>query len=108
YEDDPQEFVEGITYVRVENANEALAHIASNFYGNPSSQITLVGVTGTNGKTTIATLLYQLFTKAGYKTGLLSTVKVIIGNESLPATHTTPDSITINRYLREMVNVGCS
>lgn len=108
YEDDPQEFVEGITYVRVENANEALAHIASNFYGNPSSQLTLVGVTGTNGKTTIATLLHQLFTKAGYKAGLLSTVKVVIGGENFPATHTTPDSVAINRYLRQMVDAGCS
>lgn len=108
YEDDPQEFVEGITYVRVENANEALAHIASNFYGNPSSQLTLVGVTGTNGKTTIATLLHQLFTKAGYKAGLLSTVKVVIGSENFPATHTTPDSVAINRYLRQMVDAGCT
>lgn len=108
YEEDLQEFVEGITYVRVEDTKEALAHIASNFYGNPSSQLTLVGVTGTNGKTTIATLLHQLFTKAGYKTGLLSTVKIVIGNEEFPATHTTPDSIAINRYLRKMVDAGCT
>jgi len=108
YEDDPQNFADGVTYIRVEDANEALAHIASNFFDNPSSQLTLVGVTGTNGKTTIATLLHQLFTKAGFKTGLLSTVKIIIGTEEFPATHTTPDSITINRNLREMVNAGCS
>src|SRR5690554_1933452 len=108
YEEGQEEFVEGITYVRVEDTSEALAHIASNFYGNPSSQLTLVGVTGTNGKTTIATLLHQLFTKAGYKTGLLSTVRVAIGEESFSATHTTPDSITINRYLQKMVDAGCS
>ena len=108
YEEEQEEFVEGITYVRVEDTKEALAHIASNFYENPSSQLTLVGVTGTNGKTTIATLLHQLFTKAGYKTGLLSTVRVAIGEESFPATHTTPDSIAINRYLRKMVDAGCS
>ena len=108
YEDNPATFHEGITYVKVEDANDALAHIAANFYDNPSSKLTLVGVTGTNGKTTIATLLHQLFTKAGYKVGLLSTVKILIGDTTYPATHTTPDSITINRFLNQMVQEGCT
>lgn len=108
YEDNPATFHEGITYVKVDDANDALAHIAANFYSNPSSKLTLVGVTGTNGKTTIATLLHQLFTKAGYKVGLLSTVKILIGDTTYPATHTTPDSITINRFLNQMVQEGCT
>ena len=80
--------------------------MASHFYGNPSAELQLVGVTGTNGKTTIATLLYTLFTSAGYKVGLLSTIKVIIGATEHPATHTTPDSLAINKYLRQMVDGG--
>lgn len=108
YEEHPVRFIDGITYVKVENPNEALAHISANFYDNPSSKLTLVGITGTNGKTTIATLLHQLFTKAGYKVGLLSTVKILIGEDVYPATHTTPDSITINRFLNQMVEEGCS
>ena len=93
----------GITYVEVENSDVALAVIASNFYDNPSSKLQLIGVTGTNGKTTIATLLYQLFKKAGFKVGLLSTVKVLINETEHKATHTTPDSVTINQYLAEML-----
>lgn len=99
---------EGVTYVQVADANQALAILSSNFYDNPSSELTLVGVTGTNGKTTIATLLAQMFEKAGYKTGLISTIKILIGTNEIPATHTTPDSLTINKVLREMVNQGVS
>jgi len=90
----------------VVDANTALAVMASNFYENPSSKIPLIGVTGTNGKTTIASLLYQLFKKAGYKVGLLSTVKVLVDDVEFKATHTTPDSITINGYLDKMIDAG--
>ena len=88
------------------DANTALAVMASNFYENPSSKIPLIGVTGTNGKTTIASLLYQLFKKAGYKVGLLSTVKILIDDVEFKATHTTPDSVTINGYLDKMIDAG--
>jgi UDP-N-acetylmuramoyl-L-alanyl-D-glutamate--2,6-diaminopimelate ligase len=90
----------------VVDANTALAVMASNFYDNPSSKIPLIGVTGTNGKTTIASLLYQLFKKAGYKVGLLSTVKVLVDDVEFKATHTTPDSIAINGYLDKMIDAG--
>lgn len=102
----PDNLVEGITYVEVDNSNKALAIMASNFYGSPSENLKLVGVTGTNGKTTIASLLYQLFKKAGYKVGLLSTVKIIVNNKIYKTTHTTPDSLTINKYLKEMNDAG--
>ncbi|WP_298766236.1 UDP-N-acetylmuramoyl-L-alanyl-D-glutamate--2,6-diaminopimelate ligase [uncultured Polaribacter sp.] len=105
-EDFPEEKKEGITYVQVSNANVALAIMASNFYNNPSAKLPLVGVTGTNGKTTIASLLYQLFKKAGYKVGLLSTVKVMVDKTAFKATHTTPDSIAINSYLDKMIDAG--
>ncbi len=95
-----------VTYVQVDNSNEALAILAANFYGNPSSKLKLVGVTGTNGKTTIASLLYDLFKKAGHKVGLLSTVKILVDETEFTATHTTPDSITINKYLNDMVVEG--
>ncbi len=88
------------------DANVALAIMAANFYDNPSSKIPLIGITGTNGKTTIASLLYQLFKKAGYKVGLLSTVKILVDEIEYKATHTTPDSVTINNYLDEMVEAG--
>ncbi|MFI8378608.1 UDP-N-acetylmuramoyl-L-alanyl-D-glutamate--2,6-diaminopimelate ligase [Leeuwenhoekiella sp. NPDC079379] len=101
-EEMPSQFVNGITYVQTSNSAKALAIIASNYYNNPSENLKLVGITGTNGKTTIATLLYQLFTKAGFKTGLLSTVRVMVADKEYAATHTTPDSLTINRYLAEM------
>lgn len=104
----PSEIINGITYVQVNDSQEALAVMADNFYGNPSAQLSLVGVTGTNGKTTIATLLYNLFTAAGYESGLLSTVKVMVGKTRHKATHTTPDSLTINRYLRTMIDAGIS
>lgn len=108
HQDPLSEYSDSITYVRVEDTNEALAIMAANFYDNPSKKLALVGITGTNGKTTIATLLHQLFTKAGYKAGLLSTVKVLVGTQEYQATHTTPDSIAINHYLNEMVLAGCT
>lgn len=103
----PKDTVNGVTYVKVQNAQQALAFMASNFYENPSENLQLVGVTGTNGKTTIASLLYQLYTKAGFKVGLLSTVKIMVGNIEHKATHTTPDSLTINKYLSKMTDIGC-
>ncbi len=105
-EDFPADKKEGVTYIQVADANVALAIMASNFYDNPSKKIPLVGVTGTNGKTTIASLLYQLFKKAGYKVGLLSTVKVLVDEVEFKATHTTPDSVTINLYLDKMIEAG--
>ena len=95
-----------VTYIQVNDTNIALAIMASNFYNNPSTKFPLVGVTGTNGKTTIASLLYQLFKKAGYKVGLLSTVKIIVDDTEFKATHTTPDSISINSYLNKMIDNG--
>lgn len=103
----PETIAQGITYVQVNDTNEALAYLSANFYDNPSEKIKLVGVTGTNGKTTIASLLYQLFKKAGYKVGLLSTVKIMVDTEEFKATHTTPDSLTLNYYLDQMVQEGC-
>ncbi len=99
---------EGVVYVQVENSASAAAYMASNFYDKPSEKIKLVGVTGTNGKTTIATLLYKLFTRLGYKCGLLSTVENQIGSTIVPATHTTPDAISLNQLLSQMVNEGCT
>ena len=98
----PKKLDDNVTYVEVDNSNKALAIIASNFYENPSKNIRIVGVTGTNGKTTVTSLLYQLFKKAGYKVGLLSTVKIMVDETEYKATHTTPDSLTINKYLSEM------
>jgi UDP-N-acetylmuramoyl-L-alanyl-D-glutamate--2,6-diaminopimelate ligase len=106
-EDFPEKIINGVTYIQVKNTNEALAFLANNFYENPSSQLKLVGITGTNGKTTVASLLYQLFKKAGYKVGLLSTVKILVDEYEHKATHTTPDSLKINYFLNEMVNEGC-
>ncbi|MTG98068.1 MULTISPECIES: UDP-N-acetylmuramoyl-L-alanyl-D-glutamate--2,6-diaminopimelate ligase [Myroides] len=103
----PSDIVDNVTYVCVEDSDLALAHMANNFYNEPSSKLHLVGVTGTNGKTTIATLLYNLFTNIGYKVGLLSTVKIIVGKKVYETTHTTPDSLTINYYMNEMVAEGC-
>ena len=102
----PEKLENGITYIQVHNSNSALAIMASNYYGSPSENLKLVGVTGTNGKTTIASLLYTLFKKAGYKVGLLSTVKILVDEIEYKATHTTPDSLTINRYLSEMNDQG--
>ena len=106
-EEFPSVLVNGVTYIKVKDSNEALAFLAANYYENPSENIRLVGVTGTNGKTTIASLLYQLFKKAGYKVGLLSTVKIMVDEQEFKATHTTPDSLTINKYLDLMVQEGC-
>ena len=105
-EDFPIQKKEGVTYVKVDDANVALAIMAANYYNNPSTKFPVVGVTGTNGKTTIASLLYQLFNKAGYKVGLLSTVKILVGETEYKATHTTPDSVTVNRYLDLMLEEG--
>ena len=106
-EDLPTSLSENITYVKVQNSNQALAFLAANYYDNPSRKLKLIGITGTNGKTTIASLLYQMYKKAGYKVGLLSTVKIMVDTEEHKATHTTPDSLTINHYLNEMIAVGC-
>ncbi|HUQ66299.1 MAG TPA: UDP-N-acetylmuramoyl-L-alanyl-D-glutamate--2,6-diaminopimelate ligase [Flavitalea sp.] len=104
----PSERKEGVTYIQVENAAAAAGYMAHNYYGQPSEKIKLVGVTGTNGKTTIATLLYKLFTKLGYKSGLLSTVQNHIGDKVVAATHTTPDAISLNVLLKQMVDEGCT
>jgi UDP-N-acetylmuramoyl-L-alanyl-D-glutamate--2,6-diaminopimelate ligase len=103
----PENRQENITYIRVDDSAEALGRIASSWNGNPSEHLTLVGVTGTNGKTTIATLLYTIFRKLGYKTGLLSTVCNYINDAAIPATHTTPDAIELNALLAQMVEAGC-
>ena len=108
FEDFPKETPQEVTFVQVADADEALAILASNFYGNPSAALSLVGVTGTNGKTTIATLLAEQFQKAGHKSGLISTIKIKVGEKEVPATHTTPDSVTINKVLRSMVDQGVS
>ena len=102
----PELMVNGVTYLQVDNCNSALAVIASNFYGNPSKNLKLVGVTGTNGKTTVTTLLYNLFKKAGFKVGLISTIKVLVDDKEYKATHTTPDVLTINNYLSKMNEAG--
>ncbi len=98
----------GIVYVQTENSAAAAGLIACNFFGNPSEKMKLTGVTGTNGKTTIATLLYKLFTSLGYTCGLFSTVENRIGQQALPATHTTPDAISLNEQLKKMLEAGCS
>ena len=102
----PEIIVQGITYIKVNDTNKAMAFMAANYFDNPSQKLKLIGITGTNGKTTIASLLFQLFQKAGFKTGLLSTVKIVVNKIEHKATHTTPDSISINYYLNEMVNEG--
>ena len=96
------------TYIQVEDTNKALGLMASNYYGRPSERLTLVGVTGTNGKTTIATLLYKLVRALGHKAGLLSTVINYIEDEAVPSTHTTPDALELNSLLRRMVDAGCA
>lgn len=103
----PDELKTDCTYVQVKDTNYALGLMASNYYGQPSRQLTLVGVTGTNGKTTIATLLYKLVRALGHKAGLLSTVVNYIENEAIPSTHTTPDALELNGLLRRMVDAGC-
>jgi UDP-N-acetylmuramoyl-L-alanyl-D-glutamate--2,6-diaminopimelate ligase len=103
----PENLQDGLTYIRVDDSAEALGQIASSWNDNPSAHLTLVGVTGTNGKTTIATLLYTMFRKLGYKAGLLSTVCNYINEKAIPATHTTPDAIELNDLLAQMVEAGC-
>ena len=107
-EDIPDVCATGVAYIQVANSAEALGRLASQWYGNPSNELTLVGVTGTNGKTTTATLLYEMFRLFGYKVGLLSTVCNYIDNEPVHATHTTPDPISLNALLRRMVDAGCT
>lgn len=106
-EDMPEKRAEGVTYVQVASTEDAAGKAATCFYGNPSTQLTLVGVTGTNGKTTIATLLYNMFRKMGHKCGLLSTVCNYIEDKAIPTGHTTPDPIELNQLLAEMVSAGC-
>tara|TARA_B100001057_G_scaffold456816_1_gene504564 strand:- start:155 stop:1609 length:1455 start_codon:yes stop_codon:yes gene_type:complete len=103
----PEDIKDNIVYVVVKDSSKALGLISSNFYDNPSEKIKLVGVTGTNGKTTVATLLHTLYQSLGHKSGLLSTVAYKIGSESYDATHTTPDAIRLNALLREMLDSGC-
>jgi UDP-N-acetylmuramoyl-L-alanyl-D-glutamate--2,6-diaminopimelate ligase len=104
---EPSDKEPSTTYILVENTDRALGLLASKWYGEPSHELTLVGVTGTNGKTTIATLLYKLVRALGHKAGLLSTVVNYIDNEAITATHTTPDAIALNSLLRRMVDAGC-
>lgn len=102
----PDILVNGITYLKVADSNSALAVLASNFYDNPSKNLKLVGITGTNGKTTVSTLLYNLFKKAGYKVGLISTIKIMVDNQEYKTSHTTPDVLTINQRLAQMNEEG--
>ena len=106
-EDLPASLEKGVTYIRVKNSSIALGKLASAWYGNPSAKLKLVGVTGTNGKTTTATLLYEMAKLEGYKAGLLSTVCNYVHDRAVPATHTTPDPLTLNALLSEMVEAGC-
>ncbi|MBU3663273.1 MAG: UDP-N-acetylmuramoyl-L-alanyl-D-glutamate--2,6-diaminopimelate ligase, partial [Bacteroidetes bacterium] len=103
----PLPLVEGVTYIHVKDSSVAVAKMAARFYDEPSKQLSLVGVTGTNGKTTIATLLFRLFRSFGHHVGLLSTVQNQIDETVIPATHTTPDAIRLNALLRQMVDAGC-
>lgn len=104
----PEKRVDGVTYARVADTTAVLGFMATSFYNNPSQKMSLVGITGTNGKTTTVTLLYRLFNKLGFKSGLLSTVVNYIGDEEVPATHTTPDAIQLNKLLAQMVEAGCT
>lgn len=103
----PEELLDHITYVKVEDCKKAIGIAAANFYNHPSNSIELVGITGTNGKTTVATLCYQLFKDMGYQVGLLSTIQNLIDDVIYPSTHTTSNAININKLLREMVDKGC-
>ncbi len=102
----PENKIKNITYVEVESSSLALAFMAANFYQHPSENLKLIGITGTNGKTTVASLLYNLFKAAGYKVGLISTVKIMVGDTSFSTSHTTPDSLVINSYLKQMNAIG--
>ena len=103
----PENTYKGVTYIKVSKVSECVGIIASAFYGHPSLELIIVGVTGTNGKTTIATTLYELFTKLGHKSGLISTVENKIGSDIIPATHTTPDAISLQEHLRKMSDADC-
>jgi len=107
-EEFPETMNERVAYVKVKDSHAALGTIASNYYDNPSSHMKLVGITGTNGKTTSVTLLYNLFRSLGYKTGLISTVRNMVNNEEIASTHTTPDAISLNQLLNQMVEAGCT
>ncbi len=107
-ENAPADLKEGVCYIQVKNAQAALALVAANFFDNPSQELKLIGITGTNGKTTTATLLFQLFSRLGYKCGLLSTVQNQIGDDIIPSTHTTPDPVSLQSLLRKMVDAGCT
>ena len=106
-EDLPEQLNDGVTYIQVKESEDAVGKLATTFYGDPTSKLKLVGVTGTNGKTTIATLLYNTFRYFGYKVGLVSTVCNYIDDEAVPTEHTTPDPITLNRLLGKMADCGC-
>jgi len=106
-EEFPESLGENVTYVKVKDSSKALGQLASNFYGNPSEKLKLIGVTGTNGKTSVSTLLFDVFKNLGYESALLSTVEIRIGEKVIPATHTTPDVITINKILAQAVEEGC-
>lgn len=103
----PEKTRDGVTYVQVPDSSKALGNLAANFYDHPSEKLRLIGITGTNGKTTVATLLYKLFEELGYKAGLISTVENHIHTAIVPSTHTTPDPIALNSLLGEMVDAGC-
>ncbi|WP_295230487.1 UDP-N-acetylmuramoyl-L-alanyl-D-glutamate--2,6-diaminopimelate ligase [uncultured Chryseobacterium sp.] len=106
-EEFPENLDKNVTYIKVKDSSKALGQLASNFYGNPSQKLKLIGVTGTNGKTSVSTLLFDVFRNLGYDAALLSTVEIRIGEKVIPATHTTPDIITINRILAEALEEGC-
>jgi UDP-N-acetylmuramoyl-L-alanyl-D-glutamate--2,6-diaminopimelate ligase len=103
----PDTLQEDVTYIKVKDSSKALGQLASNFYGNPSEKLQLIGVTGTNGKTSVSTLLFDVFKNLGYDSALLSTVEIRIGDQTIPATHTTPDVIIINKILAQAVEEGC-
>lgn len=103
----PEQPVDGVTYIQVPDCEDAVGVVSTRFFGSPTDKVKLVGVTGTNGKTTIATLLYNMFRKFGYKCGLVSTVCNYIDGEPIPADHTTPDAVTLNRLLGRMADEGC-
>lgn len=106
-EEFPESLGENVTYVKVKDSSKALGQLASNFFGNPSEKLKLIGVTGTNGKTSVSTLLFDVFKNLGYDSALLSTVEIRIADQIIPATHTTPDVITINKILAQAVEEGC-
>jgi UDP-N-acetylmuramoyl-L-alanyl-D-glutamate--2,6-diaminopimelate ligase len=103
----PHLISEGVTYIQVKDTRECLGYVSGHWYDHPSQKLTLIGVTGTNGKTTLVTLLHQLFSSIGFKTGLISTIENIIGQDLLPSSYTTPDILTINQLLSQMVDFGC-